>query len=83
MSIKISLEKLKIKYPFKDVLGQIEKNGFEILPIAFEHTELLSRLEFYHRDPFDRLLIAQAISEDIAIISKDSHFHHYKVNTFW
>ncbi|HLP47509.1 MAG TPA: type II toxin-antitoxin system VapC family toxin [Candidatus Kapabacteria bacterium] len=83
MAIKISLEKLNINYPFKEVFHQIQENGFVILPVIFEHTDLVSQLEFYHRDPFDRLLIAQAIWEEMTIISKDEKFLKYPVKTTW
>ena len=78
MAIKISLGKLEIKYPFEQVLTQIYENGFEILPIAFEHTLVISELEFYHRDPFDRLIIAQAMTEKMTIVSKDESFDDYE-----
>jgi PIN domain nuclease of toxin-antitoxin system len=68
MAIKTRLGKLRINYPFREVFNQIEENGFEILSIIFDHTLLVSQLEFHHRDPFDRLLIAQALSENMTII---------------
>lgn len=83
MAIKISLEKLKINYPFQEVFQQIQENGFEILPIIFEHTDLVRQLEFHHRDPFDRLLIAQAMWEGMTIVSKDEKFLNYPVKTTW
>jgi PIN domain nuclease of toxin-antitoxin system len=83
MAIKVSLGKLRINYPFKEVFNQIEENGFETLSIIFDHTLLLSQLEFHHRDPFDRLLIAQAISENMKIISKDENFQKYQVKMVW
>jgi PIN domain nuclease of toxin-antitoxin system len=83
MAIKISLGKLRINFPFKEILHQIEENGFEILPIVFDHTLEVTQLEYHHRDPFDRLLIAQAISEKMAIISKDNNFHNYSPKVIW
>lgn len=77
------LKILRINYPFKEVFSQIEKNGFETLSIIFRHTLLVSQLEFHHRDPFDRLLIAQAISENMKIISKDDNFQKYQVEMVW
>lgn len=62
MAIKISLGKLEIKHPFEQILTQIYENGFEILPITFEHTLIISKLPFHHRVPFDRLIIAQAMT---------------------
>ena len=83
MAIKISLGKLEIKYPFEQVLTQIYENGFEILPITFEHTLVISELAFHHKDPFDRLIVAQAMTERMTIISKDKFFDDYKVTRFW
>lgn len=83
MAIKVSLGKLKINRPFKDTLTQIEDNGFELLPIVFDHTLVLTLLEFHHRDPFDRVLIAQAKSEDMSIITRDDQFSHYAVPLVW
>lgn len=57
------------------------ENGIEILPITFEHALLVSQLPFYHRDPFDRLLIAQAIHEKMLLLSKDEKFALYNVQT--
>lgn len=56
---------------------KIDDNGFEILPIFFEHTLLVSQMEFHHRDPFDRLIAAQAKSENMTIVSKDKYFEKY------
>jgi len=83
MAIKTSLGKLRINYPFNEVFNQIEENGFETLSITFDHTLLVSQLEFRHRDPFDRLLIAQAISENMKIISKDENLNKYQVKIIW
>ena len=83
MAIKTSLGKLRINYPFKEVFNQIEENGFETLSIISDHTLLVSQLEFHHRDPFDRLIIAQAIFENMKIISKDESFHKYQVKMIW
>src|SRR5437870_9435046 len=57
ISIKISLGKLELKVPYRQIAQQIIDNGFEILPVTFEDTLVLSTLPFHHRDPFDRLII--------------------------
>jgi PIN domain nuclease of toxin-antitoxin system len=61
----------------------VEDNGFEILPITFEHTLELSTLEYIHRDPFDRLLIAQCKSENLVIVTKDDNIKRYNIRTIW
>ena len=58
----------------------IEKSGFEFISLNVEHVINLSGLENHHKDPFDRMLIAQAVAEDISIISTDSQISKYKVN---
>lgn len=61
----------------------IEDNGFEILPITFEHAMELSTLEFIHRDPFDRLLISQCMADKLIILTKDDNIKRYNVKTIW
>jgi PIN domain nuclease of toxin-antitoxin system len=61
----------------------VEDNGFEILPITFEHALELSTLEFIHRDPFDRLLIVQCISDNLIIVTKDNNIKQYNIKTIW
>lgn len=56
---------------------QVIDNGFEILPITFEHTAVLVSLELHHRDPFDRIIIAQALREQLTVIGKDENFYKY------
>ena len=64
------------------MISKIEANGFTILPIFPEHTICVSTLPFHHRDPFDRMLISQSITENIRIISKDGFFGEYDVDCF-
>ena len=54
-----------------------------ILPIERDHLETLSNLDFFHRDPFDRLIIAQAITENMPLVSSDSIFQKYPLNCIW
>lgn len=58
-------------------------NDFHILPIEPKHTVVLTTLPFHHRDPFDRLLIAQAMVEDIPIVSIDPAFDAYPIIRLW
>lgn len=71
IAIKLSLGKFRFPKGFKQFLKLIEENGFEVLPITFEHAIELSTLDFIHRDPFDRLLIAQCKADNFTLISKD------------
>lgn len=84
IAIKISISKLKLSVNLEEVKTEIVKNNFEILPLDFEHIIELTNLEQIHKDPFDRIIISQAISEKCTIISKDSNFDFYKnVNVLW
>ncbi len=83
IAIKISLDKLRFTKGFKHLIGLIEENGFEILPISTDHAVNVSALEFIHRDPFDRLLVAQSINDSLAIITRDENIKKYKVSTIW
>lgn len=83
MSIKIQLDKLRIAMPFKDLYKEADKNGLKLLPVTFAHTEKLLTLSLHHRDPFDRMLISQAIIDKLPIVGKDRNFEKYKVTLIW
>jgi PIN domain nuclease of toxin-antitoxin system len=83
ITIKVSLGKLKLTNSLPDTFANINKNGFELLPIETSHLLELENLEYFHRDPFDRLIIAQSISENIPVISSDDKFSKYPVNLVW
>jgi len=73
ISIKVSIGKLTLAQPFDIFLPQqLADNDIEILPISLAHLGIVSTLPFHHRDPFDRLLIAQAITEQLPIVSIDA-----------
>jgi len=83
MAIKISLNKLELRKPLPDLKSLIWENGIAILPITIEHTLLVSQLPFYHKDPFDRLLVAQAMSENMTLLSGDEKFKLYPIQIIW
>ena len=84
IAIKINIGKLDLHIPFKKLQKEVLNNNFTILPIEFTHTVQLSKLESIHRDPFDRILISQALVENFTIISKDTTFSAYKgLKTSW
>lgn len=66
-----------------DVAGVIADQGFEELSITVADAERSGRLPGPHRDPFDRMLAAQAIGRNLALVSKDSAFDHYAVQRLW
>ena len=83
IAIKTSLGKLELNIPFAKIFEQVTNNGFQILPITFEDTLIISSLPFHHRDPFDRIIIAQSFNNKLTIISKDRFFDDYKVDLLW
>jgi PIN domain nuclease of toxin-antitoxin system len=84
MAIKISLGKLTVGGVFEGfVTEQLSLNGMEILPINLPDLNIITTMPFHHRDPFDRLLIAQAIVEEIPIVSADEAFDTYGIERLW
>ena len=84
MSIKVSLDKLKLSTSFVDLVAeQVYGNAISLLDIAPEHLDVLRTLPFHHRDPFDRLIIAQGLSESLPILSRDNAFDDYGVRRLW
>ncbi len=63
--------------------AQLEENAFQILPIQLQHALRVVTLPDLHRDPFDRLLVAQALSEELAILSRDERLATYSVRVLW
>jgi len=84
IQIKVQLGKMKLKLPLEDLVeSQQRDNEVEILPIATEHILTLNNLPFYHKDPFDRLLIAQSIIEGFTIVTLDPEFPPYGAKLLW
>ena len=83
IAIKLNIGKLFIDMSFDELKKEADKNIFQILPIQYEDLRLLTTLELYHKDPFDRILISQAIQNNLTIISKDSNFDAYPVRIIW
>ena len=78
IAIKSSIGKLSLSAPFDQLIPQqLSLNGFELLPIEVSHLAAVTTLPFHHRDPFDRLLIAQALAENMPIVSSDPAFDTY------
>jgi len=77
ISIKVKLGKLQIKGTIPSIIDDLTENNFELLPINFAHIAKNYELEFHHRDPFDRIIIAQALVEGMQIISRDEQFDKY------
>ncbi len=83
ISIKHSLGKLELKTSLAKIFQLIDQSGITLLPITPTHVLASSTLSFFHRDPFDRLIIAQAMSEGFTLMSKDQVFKEYPINLIW
>jgi PIN domain nuclease of toxin-antitoxin system len=84
MAVKASLGKLRLAKPLERfVTEQLSANRFSLLNVDLRHIAEVEKLPFYHRDPFDRLLIAQAITEKLTIVSADAAFSKYNVKVRW
>jgi PIN domain nuclease of toxin-antitoxin system len=79
ITIKMNLGKIVLSGNIAAIIDKASANGFEILPIESKHLITLSTLELFHRDPFDRIMIAQAITENISIITTDNMFDLYPI----
>ena len=83
IAIKFSIGKLELQFDLNEITKFIHKNKIEQLPIELSHLQNILTLEHFHRDPFDRLIIAQAMAEDLTIITTDKNFKHYPVKCVW
>ncbi len=84
IAIKISKKKYALTKPYEVSMREaINDNGFGYLPIEPRHTAILTTLPFHHKDPFDRLLIAQAGYENIPIVSADVQLDAYGITRLW
>ena len=83
ITIKHQIGKLDLDITLQELFDFADRNQIEIVPITYEHLLALSRLPNHHNDPFDRLIIAQAIAEDLVVITRDKLFKKYKVKPQW
>ena len=84
LAIKTGLGKLKLALPVKRyIVENVAANGFRMLAIEIVHVGRVETLAMHHGDPFDRLLIAQALEENIAVVTADPIFRNYGVKRIW
>lgn len=84
IAIKVSLGKLRVDGALDRFLPeQLAANGFQPLPIDLQHAARVATLPFHHRDPFDRLLVAQALEEELTVVTADPVFARYGVPRVW
>ena len=84
IAIKAALGKMGLTEPSRTLLErELPRNNFDLLGITLEHSTSVEGLPMHHKDPFDRLLIAQAIIERISIVSVDAQFDAYPISRLW
>jgi len=84
VAIKVSLGRLRFDRPVAQFFAeQLLASGVSLLPIEFRHVMRIAQLPFHHRDPFDRILVAQALEEDLPIVSSDTAFDAYDAQRVW
>ncbi|MFN0277921.1 MAG: type II toxin-antitoxin system VapC family toxin [Pyrinomonadaceae bacterium] len=84
IAIKFSIGKLTLPDSFAGFIpSQIRQNDIEILPVTLPYLEKVSTLPFHHKDPFDRLIIAQSIIENLPVASSDAAFDSYEIERIW
>ena len=84
MAVKTSLGKLRLALPFERFMTEnLGRNTFTLFPVEFRHVLGVASLPFHHRDPFDRLLVAQSIEDEIPVISADTIFDRYGAQRIW
>lgn len=84
IQIKLSVKKMTLRGSLPDVVARQQvQNGLKLLPIAENHIYALAELGTHHRDPFDRLLVAQARTEDMTLVTADPKVQAYDVPTLW
>lgn len=85
IAIKRSIHKLSLTTSLHDIRDQISSEQVNILPIKVNHLETVEKLAYEdkHRDPFDRLIVSQAISEGMVLISSDPFFKNYPIKVLW
>jgi PIN domain nuclease of toxin-antitoxin system len=84
IAIKHSLGKLSLAKPFAEFIPeQLQQNRFQVLDLRVEHLVGVARLPFHHRDPFDRMLVAQSLANNLPVLSADDAFDAYGVRRIW
>ncbi len=83
IAIKTSLGKLVLQREYESIEVGLDSAGITLLPISFADTVHLLKLPFHHRDPFDRMLVAQAITHSLSLVSRDAVLDAYPIQRLW
>jgi PIN domain nuclease of toxin-antitoxin system len=81
---KVKIGKLELPTPVGDYLtAKLTSNGVSVLPLTYKHVLRLEELALHHRDPFDRILVAQSLEENIPLVTSDIEFEKYPIRLIW
>ena len=83
ITIKEQIGKLTLNISLQELFEYADRNQIEVIPINYDHLLILSKLPPYHNDPFDRLIISQAIAENLILITRDKGLKKYKAAQQW
>jgi len=83
ITIKSQIGKLKLEISLQELFDYIDRNRIEIIQITYDHLLTLSELPAHHSDPFDRIIVSQAVTENLTLISKDKGLKKYKIKQQW
>jgi PIN domain nuclease of toxin-antitoxin system len=83
MAIKASLGRLRLSYPVAAYMTEKLAQGYRMVQVSWVHAAAVETLPWHHRDPFDRLLAAQALAEGLHLVTRDRVFRQYGVKTVW
>lgn len=83
MAIKAGLGRLQLPSTVEDYISEKIAEGYEVLPITWSHAAAVEPLPWHHRDPFDRVLVAQALAERCSLVTRDRVFRKYGVEVIW
>ncbi len=83
ITIKSQIGKLKLEISLQELFDYIDRNRIEIIQITYDHLLTLSELPPHHSDPFDRIIVSQAVTENLTLLSKDRGLKKYKIKQQW
>jgi PIN domain nuclease of toxin-antitoxin system len=83
IAIKMNIGKLTLKTPFVSIQQNLNTLGIDVTPVTFADTETYLSLPLHHRDPFDRILVAQAINRNLVLVSRDALLDPYPIQRLW